>query len=403
MSMSASSRSVRRILTACLLSFLALLGAVSVDLSSSFHSLRTSEVAYDELTSCRTMAVLRLVGELQEMRSLLANGTLGGGSLSPIEPPSLGRLCSETADSRDSHGVRCKAEWAGLCLELSDKVGGLLNFSLSTTGGDGSSSACSLAIEELLDNWGTIEDAVLRVKQGLNWKDVLSARLLVTFSELNHQLRDSPDLATQPDFQRRWRSVLSYLGFAWVLSEHLSHCWSEHVDLKLNSSRLGPPPTVLEAHQWDVSRVELLSGSLAGLEALSDTRHCLFQHAAPALRMASRSASSALSVRLCLLLAACLIYPLVMFSFKEMTQWIQNYAGNLRERTEDLKRQRRLAEDLLHQMLPKSVARQLRKHKHVEAESYDKVCEATYESKPLKNRSLSIPLWGNMQPFKEIC
>lgn len=342
-----------------------------------------SEVAYDELTSCRTMAVLRLVSELQEMRSLLTNGTLGGGSLSRIALPSLGRLCSEMAAGRESHGVRCKAEWAGMCLELSGKVGGLLNVSVSTNSADEGPSAFSLVIEDLLNDWGTVEDAVLRVKQGLNWKDVLSARLLVTFSELNHQLRDSPTLATQPDFQRRWSSVLSYLGFAWVLSEHLSQCWLEHVDLQLNSSRLGQPPSVLDAHQWDVSRTELLSGSLAGLEALSDTRHCLFLHAAPALRTASRSASSALSVRLCLLLVACLIYPLVMISFKEMTQWIQNYAGNLRERTEDLKRQRRLAEDLLHQMLPKSVAKQLRKQKHVEAESYDKVCEATHEVKNL--------------------
>ncbi|XP_016518045.1 atrial natriuretic peptide receptor 1 [Poecilia formosa] len=43
------------------------------------------------------------------------------------------------------------------------------------------------------------------------------------------------------------------------------------------------------------------------------------------------------------------------------------------EKTEDLKRQRKLAEDLLHQMLPKSVAKQLRKRKQVEAESYERV------------------------------
>ncbi|XP_030641134.1 atrial natriuretic peptide receptor 1 [Chanos chanos] len=56
-----------------------------------------------------------------------------------------------------------------------------------------------------------------------------------------------------------------------------------------------------------------------------------------------------------------------------MTEWIQDYAQSLRRRTEDLKRERRLAEDLLHQMLPKSVAKQLRQRKHVEAESYDMV------------------------------
>ncbi|NXU63341.1 ANPRB protein, partial [Horornis vulcanius] len=45
----------------------------------------------------------------------------------------------------------------------------------------------------------------------------------------------------------------------------------------------------------------------------------------------------------------------------------------LKEKTEDLKRERRLAEDLLHQMLPKSVAKQLRKCQKVEAENYDQV------------------------------
>ncbi|XP_068606446.1 atrial natriuretic peptide receptor 1-like [Brachionichthys hirsutus] len=56
-----------------------------------------------------------------------------------------------------------------------------------------------------------------------------------------------------------------------------------------------------------------------------------------------------------------------------MTEWIQNFAQSLKEKTEALKYQRQLAEDLLHQMLPKSVAKQLRQHKHVKAESYEKV------------------------------
>ncbi|KAJ8388060.1 hypothetical protein AAFF_G00146780 [Aldrovandia affinis] len=56
-----------------------------------------------------------------------------------------------------------------------------------------------------------------------------------------------------------------------------------------------------------------------------------------------------------------------------MTEWIQNYARSLRERTRDLRQQRRLAEDLLHQMLPKSVAKQLSQQKHVKAESYEEV------------------------------
>uniref|UniRef100_A0A8C0I7Q9 guanylate cyclase n=1 Tax=Bubo bubo TaxID=30461 RepID=A0A8C0I7Q9_BUBBB len=75
----------------------------------------------------------------------------------------------------------------------------------------------------------------------------------------------------------------------------------------------------------------------------------------------------------CLVVIACLIYPIILMSFKQMTDWIHNYARNLKKKTEDLKRERRLAEDLLHQMLPKSVAKQLRKCQKVEAENYDQV------------------------------
>uniref|UniRef100_A0A8C3JRC7 guanylate cyclase n=1 Tax=Calidris pygmaea TaxID=425635 RepID=A0A8C3JRC7_9CHAR len=69
----------------------------------------------------------------------------------------------------------------------------------------------------------------------------------------------------------------------------------------------------------------------------------------------------------------CLIYPIILMSFKQMTDWIHSYARNIKEKTEDLKRERQLAEDLLHQMLPKSVAKQLRKCQKVEAENYDQV------------------------------
>uniref|UniRef100_A0A8C2T477 guanylate cyclase n=1 Tax=Coturnix japonica TaxID=93934 RepID=A0A8C2T477_COTJA len=52
---------------------------------------------------------------------------------------------------------------------------------------------------------------------------------------------------------------------------------------------------------------------------------------------------------------------------------LQRGQEDLKEKTQDLKRERQLAEDLLHQMLPKSVAKQLRKCQRVEAENYDQV------------------------------
>ncbi|XP_044065894.1 uncharacterized protein LOC122882496 [Siniperca chuatsi] len=376
-SQSGSSRTVRRILTACLLSFLALLGSVSIDLSSTFDLLRTTEAAYGELTSCRTTAILQLVAKLQKMRRLftkdVGNETLEA-TFSEVAFPAFGHPCGEMAG--DSHGLPCGIELAGFCQEMRRSVQGFPNASLDTNGtSENGTVAYSLAIGRLLDMWGTVEDTLAKVHHNPNWGDVLSARLLVAFIELNHQLMDFPHLAAHTGFQYKWTYVLSYLGFARVTAERLNGCWLENVDLKLNSSQSVKHSWIFDTRLWQISGAgtELLSGSDAAVQALTNAQQCLFDRAAPALRLASRSVSSGLSVRVCLLAIACLIYPVAIFSFKLMTEWIQNYAQSLKEKTEDLKRQRQLAEDLLHQMLPKSVAKQLRQQKHVKAESYEKV------------------------------
>lgn len=378
-SLSGSSRTVRRILTACCLSFLALLGSVSIDLSSNFDLLHTTEAAYNELTSCRTIAILQLVSKLQNMRRLFTTGMANEtveASFSEVVFPVFGHLCVEMAGRSNGRGLPCSIELAGFCQELSKNVQGVLNASLDTNGmSENGTSAFSLAIERLLDVWGTVEDTLIKAKKNFNWRDVLSARLLTTFIELNHQLMEFQQSSSHADFQNKWSFVLSYLSFARIMTERLNDCWFENIDLKLNSSQHVKHSSVLDTSLWQISGAgtEPLSGSHTGVQALIRTQQCLFDRAVPALRLASRSVSSGLSMRVCLLAMACLIYPAVMFSFKQMTEWIQNYAQDLKERTEDLKRQRQLAEDLLHQMLPKSVAKQLRRHKHVEAESYEKV------------------------------
>ncbi|XP_067447343.1 uncharacterized protein [Thunnus thynnus] len=376
-SLSGSSRTVRRILTACLLSFLALLASVSVDLSSNFDLLHTTEAAYNELTSCRTIAILQLVSKLQKMRRLfskdMGNETFEA-SFSEVVFPVFG-LCGEMVGHSNGHGLPCSVELAELCQEMRRSVQGFLNSSLGTNStSQNGTSAFSLAIGRLLDVWGSVEDTLIKVKFNSNWRDVLSARLLLTFIELNHQFMDFPHMATHTSFQYKWTSVLSYLSFARVMAERLNDCWLENIDLKLNSSQHVKHYSIFDTSMWQISGAGAeLSGSHSGIQALTNTQQCLLDRAVPALRLASRSVSSGLSMRICLLAIACLIYPVVMFSFKQMTEWIQNYAQSLKERTEDLKHQRQLAEDLLHQMLPKSVAKQLRQQKHVEAESYEKV------------------------------
>ncbi|KAL7399426.1 hypothetical protein ABVT39_024136 [Epinephelus coioides] len=378
-SLSGSSRTVRRILTACVLSFLALLGSVSIDLSSNFDLLHTTEAAYKELTSCRTIAILQLVSKLQKMRRLFTKD-MGNETLeerfSEVVSPVLGHLCGEMAGYNNSHGLTCSVGLAGFCHEIRWSIQGYLNASLDTNGtSEHNTSAYSLAIGRLLDIWGTVEDTLDKAKQNSNWRDVLSARLLIKFIELNHQLMDLPHMATRTDFQYKWTYALNYLGFARVMTERLNDCWLQNIELRLNSSQHVKHSSIFDTRLWETSGAGTghLSGSQAGIRALTNTQQCLFDRAVPALRLASRSMSSGLSMRVCLLAMACLIYPVVMFSFKQMTEWIHDYAQSLKEKTEDLKRQRQLAEDLLHQMLPKSVAKQLRQHKHVEAESYEKV------------------------------
>ncbi|XP_047230016.1 uncharacterized protein LOC124873420 [Girardinichthys multiradiatus] len=367
---SGSSRSVRRILTACTLSFLALLGSVSLDLSSNFDLLDATEAAYTELTSCRTVALLHLISELQKMRHLLAkytsNETLGSGF------PALDHLCGKIVNYSNNHRLPCSAELSGYCLQIRRSIRTFLNPSLDA---NSTSSVFSLVIERLLTIWGSVDVALVNAKQNSNWRDVLSARLLVTFIELNYQLKFYHNTMTPADFQRRWTHTLSYLSLCRVMTEPLNDCWSENIDLKINLSLEAQNVYILDPRLWQISGTEgkLLSGSHTGIQALIKTQQCFFDRASLALRLASRSMSSRLSLKICLLAMACLIYPVVMFSFKQMTEWIQNYAQSLKEKSDDLKRQRKLAEDLLHQMLPKSVARQLRRQKQVEAESYERV------------------------------
>lgn len=396
---------MRRILTACVLSFLALLGSVSLDLTSNFELLDDTEAAYNELTSCRSIALLQLISEFQKMRLLLAkdpiNETLGSTL------PALDHLCGKMVNYSNNHGRPCSAELSGFCLQMRRNMQTFLNASLNA---NSSSLVFTQVIQMLLNIWGSVEVALVNAKQNSNWRDVLSARLLVKFIELNYQLMLYHKKMVPDDFQRSWYNTLSYLSLTRLMTERLNDCWSENIDLKINLSLAAQNVCqlsicFLDPSPWHISGTgsTLLSGSHTGIQALIRTQKCLFDRASLALRLESRSMSSSLSMRICLLAVACLIYPVVMFSFKQMTDWIQNYAQSLKEKTEDLKRQRKLAEDLLHQMLPKSVAKQLRKRKQVEAESYERVSATEHVNSTQKDHSLGLIETLAVLPTAPLC
>ncbi|XP_048097157.1 soluble guanylate cyclase gcy-37 [Alosa alosa] len=359
---SGRNRTVRRIFTACALSFLALFGAVAMDFNARTAVWRATETTLGELTSCRTNATLRLVMDLQNMRNACV---LQNVCASPwdILTSEMTQMCVQVNTS----GLisSCSTELDVYCAQLERIHSQFIN--TTDTEKDVRTSSFTLSITLLLDYWGNTEYDIRLLKLTPDWVEVLSLRLLVTFYELTHQLLDVQQIDDRLGFQHKWWSTLNSLAMAKLMSESLAGCWAKSMDVEPDSLFL------LEA-SGNLLSGNSSEGALVGvLGALRDTQECLVWTAGASLKLRSRELLSSLSLKLCLLSLACLIYPAVLFSFKQMTEWIQNYACSLRERTEDLKRERRLAEDLLHQMLPKSVAKQLRQQKHVEAESYEQV------------------------------
>lgn len=359
---------MRRIFTACALSFLALLGAVAMDFNSRTAAWRATEVSLNELTSCRTNLTLKLVMDLQNMRNAcLSELNYAKNAQNVCATPwnIIAREMTQMCSQGNMSGLtpHCSAELSDFCVQLERIHSQYFN----TTDMVASASDFTLSITLLLDYWGNTEYDIRLLKLTPDWVEVLSLRLLVTFYELTHQLLDVQQIEDQLGFQHKWWSTLNSLATAKLMSESLGGCWAKNMDVE-------PDSLFLLETSGNLLAGNSSEGVLVGvLGSVLETQECLMGAAGASLRLRSRDLLSSLSLKLCLLSLACLIYPAVLFSFKQMTEWIQNYARSLRERTEDLKRERKLAEDLLHQMLPKSVAKQLRQQKHVEAESYEQV------------------------------
>uniref|UniRef100_A0A8C1DWC0 guanylate cyclase n=1 Tax=Cyprinus carpio carpio TaxID=630221 RepID=A0A8C1DWC0_CYPCA len=356
------SRTVRRILVACVISFLALLSAVTMDFNLSLAQWQATEASLKELSSCRTNVTLRLVMELQTLRNLREN-TVHQIKQEELQSSwslvllTVNRCCAST--DMDSLGQPCGVELLEFCEHLQSNLSEFLNATWRGERMDANDTTVfTFAIEKILNAWGVKDVDIGLLKHNPDWTDVLALKLLLTVHELSYRLITGEKEVDEILHATTLMSVLK------DMSENLQHCWMESTDFELNQTNI---------KDFIFSAATTSNGSTEFMLALENTLRCFHTRAGWALKLKSRDISSSISLKICLLTIACLIYPTVLLSFKQMTEWIQDYAQSLREKTEDLRRERRLAEDLLHQMLPKSVAKQLRQHKHVEAESYEKV------------------------------
>lgn len=358
------SRTVRRILVACVISFLALLCSVAMDFSSSLDQWQITEICLTELTSCRLQATLRIITQLQMMRnscSLRENKPEVREIFPMPELPELSTISHTCAGVKmDGLGQPCGAELTEFCDRIQSEFFGFVSVMREND------SACSNgswiftpAIEKILDLSGIRSVNIGLLKHSADWTELIILRYLVIFQELSYQWLFNEG---GPDIQYKWLQTLDTLIVLQDISENFQSCWIENVDQELNLKNF-----------YLYSSGSSLEGAQMFILALGSIQNCFLTRSTSTLKLKSRDVSSGMSLKICLLTIACLIYPIVLLSFKQMTGWIQDYAQTLKEKTDDLKIQRQLAEDLLHQMLPKSVARQLRKNRHVEAESYDSV------------------------------
>ncbi|XP_050787511.1 uncharacterized protein LOC127038716 isoform X1 [Gopherus flavomarginatus] len=366
-STSGGSRTVQRILAACMVSLFTLLGAISLDLSSSFEMWRNTEKALQEFSSCENLLAFRLIVLLQEERHLCCwdQPARRNGSWHAPLLERLNSLCQKTEETY-SKNHQCKEEKGSACGIYITKIRQRLNNTWDVVE---PGVVLSGVISELLEAFDSPNEDLITVRSNPDWADVMSLRLILRIKEVVLQAHEMPKASTPPrSLQSAWQPITTILNYAILTSENVQMCWMENVNLSRYFT-----------HYEGISLFIPFLGSSPPIPSrglakeLNYVQSCLLQKGHEKLHRKSKEIISTISLKITLLAIACLIYPIVLVSFKQMTDWIQNYARSLKERTEDLKRERRLAEDLLHQMLPKSVAKQLRKHKHVQAENYDQV------------------------------
>ncbi|XP_072442979.1 uncharacterized protein [Chiloscyllium punctatum] len=362
------NRTVRRIGAACLLSLAALLGSICLDLNSNLRTWRETKNALQAVASCRNLLLLHLINRLQEERASVwwrPNSSSVTHSSDWIQV-----TCKELALAiRRSHSGCLKEEFP--CPQFVNGSTEIANWPLDEDEGD---NPISFIISNLLRALEGPERDLSLARSNQDWADVLSLRMVLRSKEemfmwYRSQLAASSQHAGPGDPPTTWHQISTRLNHALFMSENMQGCCRKNMNLSLHF-------TDCEGVCQFIPSTDLVSQTSQRdviLHHISFIQDCLLHTSTDSMREKSRDILSAVSFRVTLLSTACLIYPIVLLSFKQMTEWVQNYARGLKERTEELKRQRRLAEDLLHQMLPKSVAKQLRRREHVEAESYEQV------------------------------
>ena len=109
------------------------------------------------------------------------------------------------------------------------------------------------------------------------------------------------------------------------------------------------------------------------MESLDIVQQSLLVHIGDAFEIERAYSSNITVIHYVALIIILLATPIVLFLVYSMVLKIQTYASGLSTKTQELKREKKKSDGLLYQMLPKSVALQLKHSKQVNPEAYSNV------------------------------
>ena len=127
------------------------------------------------------------------------------------------------------------------------------------------------------------------------------------------------------------------------------------------------------------------------LDTLLDLQRTLGQICMTNLTSLLEKSKTGVIINSCLLVVVLLLCSFVIFSIENLTSSIQRYAGILVDRTKELSVEKKRTDSLLYQMIPKPVAKKLKRNNSINAEYFNSVTVFFSDIEGFSRISLSLP------------
>lgn len=196
-------------------------------------------------------------------------------------------------------------------------------------------------------------------------------------------------------FQENYESARMYSSSVDYLESYQTNTFGVNISRVINEFRF--QIKAFGEEERDANRIDLLKARwhydnvtkyLDTLLSLQTTLGYICKAKLTALLIKSKTDVIINSCLLVFVLVAC---SFVIFSIENLTSSIQRYAGILVDRTKELSVEKKRTDSLLYQMIPKSVAKKLKKNDSISAEYFNSVTVFFSDIEGFSRISLSLP------------